>query len=212
MIRHIVMWKVRGDTREAKAGNVERLRSSFHSLRGRVPGLLHLEIGADISSVDYACDVVLFSEFASQAALDAYAEHPEHLRVKREVADLRTERHQVDYLVLPSQGDERWLLSRPPEPPFDGKPVAMMGASPGPVGTARVQYHLRQVLVFMNTFAVNKPEVFISHAASKFNEAGELADETTAKFIGELLASLQELKARFSAAQAPGLALRQSRP
>ena len=38
MIRHIVMWKVRGDTREDKAGNVERLRSSFHSLRGRVPG------------------------------------------------------------------------------------------------------------------------------------------------------------------------------
>lgn len=87
-------------------------------------------------------------------------------------------------------------LSRPPEPPFDGKPVALMGASPGPVGTARVQYHLRQVLVFMNTFTVNKPEVFISHAASKFNEAGELTDETTARFIGELLASLQKLKAR----------------
>ena len=99
MIRHIVMWKVRGDTREDKASNVERLRASFHSLRGRVPGLLHLEIGADVSGVDYACDVVLFSEFASQAALDAYAEHPEHLRVKREVADLRTERHQVDYLA-----------------------------------------------------------------------------------------------------------------
>ncbi|MBX3653059.1 MAG: NAD(P)H-dependent oxidoreductase [Ramlibacter sp.] len=87
-------------------------------------------------------------------------------------------------------------LSRPPEPPFDGKPVALMGASPGPVGTARVQYHLRQVLVFMNTFTVNKPEVFISHAATKFNAEGELTDETTAKFIGELLASLQALAAR----------------
>lgn len=106
MIRHIVMWKVRGDTREDKASNVERLRASFHSLRGRVPGLLHLEIGTDVSGVDYACDVVLFSEFASQAALDAYAEHPEHLRVKSEVAGLRTERHQVDYLVHPSQGDK----------------------------------------------------------------------------------------------------------
>ncbi|MGE0497698.1 MAG: NADPH-dependent FMN reductase [Ramlibacter sp.] len=87
-------------------------------------------------------------------------------------------------------------LSRPPEPPFDGKPVAIMGASPGPVGTARVQYHLRQVLVFMNTFTVNKPEVFISHAASKFNADGELTDEATAKFIGELLVSLQALAAR----------------
>jgi chromate reductase len=87
-------------------------------------------------------------------------------------------------------------LSRPPEPPFDGKPVAIMGASPGPVGTARVQYHLRQVLVFMNTFTVNKPEVFISHAASKFGAQGELTDEATRKFIADLLVSLRKLKDR----------------
>jgi chromate reductase, NAD(P)H dehydrogenase (quinone) len=87
-------------------------------------------------------------------------------------------------------------LSRPPEPPFDGKTVAIMGASPGPVGTARVQYHLRQVMVFLNAFVVNKPEVFISNAAGKFNDKGELTDETTARFIGELLVSLQKLKQR----------------
>ena len=87
-------------------------------------------------------------------------------------------------------------LSRPPEPPFDGKTVAIMGASPGPVGTARVQYHMGQVMVFMNAFVVNKPEVFISNCASKFNEQGELTDETTAKFIGELLVSMQKLKTR----------------
>jgi chromate reductase len=87
-------------------------------------------------------------------------------------------------------------LSRPPEPPFDGKPVAILGASPGPVGTARVQYHLRQVLVFMNTFTVNKPEVFISHAQTKFNADGELTDEATAKFITDLLLSLRNLRQR----------------
>jgi chromate reductase, NAD(P)H dehydrogenase (quinone) len=87
-------------------------------------------------------------------------------------------------------------LSRPPEPPFEGKVVAIMGASPGPVGTARVQYHLRQVMVFLNAFVVNKPEVFISSCVGKFNEQGELTDETTAKFIGDLLVSLQKLKQR----------------
>jgi chromate reductase len=87
-------------------------------------------------------------------------------------------------------------MSRPPEPPFDGKVVAIMGASPGPVGTARVQYDLRKVLVFMNTFTVNKPEVFISNAATKFNAEGELTDEATAKFIGDLLVSLRTLKTR----------------
>jgi len=99
LIRHVVMWNVRGDSPEQKAANVERLRRSFHSLRGRVPGLLHLEIGVDTSGVDYACDVVLYSEFASQAALDVYAHHPEHLRVKQEIGDMRIARHQVDYEV-----------------------------------------------------------------------------------------------------------------
>ena len=87
-------------------------------------------------------------------------------------------------------------LSRPPEPPFDGKCVAIMGASPGPVGTARVQYHLRQVMVFLNAFVVNKPEVFIANCAGKFDAQGQLTDETTAKFIGDLLVSLQKLKQR----------------
>lgn len=97
MIRHIVMWDLRGATRAEKAANAARLQRSFESLRGRVPGLLHLEVGVDTSRADYACDVVLYSEFASQAALDAYATHPEHLRVKQELGDMRIARHQVDY-------------------------------------------------------------------------------------------------------------------
>jgi chromate reductase, NAD(P)H dehydrogenase (quinone) len=87
-------------------------------------------------------------------------------------------------------------MSRPPAPPFDGKPVAILGASPGPVGTARVQYHLRQVLVFLNAFTLNKPEVFINQSGSKFNAEGELTDETTAKFIGEQLVTLRALAER----------------
>jgi chromate reductase len=87
-------------------------------------------------------------------------------------------------------------MSRPPEPPFDGKPVAILGASPGPVGTARVQYHLRQVLVFMNTFTLNKPEVFIGNSGAKFNAEGELTDEVTAKFIVEQITALRTLAER----------------
>ena len=104
MIRHVVMWNVRGATRDEKLANIEKLKASFLGLRGRIPGLLHLEIGVDASRVDYACDVVLVSDFASQAALDAYATHPEHLRVKQELGDLRTQRHQVDYPVQEGDG------------------------------------------------------------------------------------------------------------
>lgn len=98
-IKHIVMWRLRGDTAIERLANAERLRSAFESLRGRVPGLLQLEVGIDHSRIDYACDVVLYSEFASQAALDGYAAHPEHLRVKAVLGDMRTARHQVDYAV-----------------------------------------------------------------------------------------------------------------
>jgi len=97
MIRHIVMWNVAGATSDEKRRNIERLQDRFHSLRGRIPGLLRLEIGIDRSGVDYACDVVLYSEFESEAALFAYASHPEHLRVRNELAGVRIARHQVDY-------------------------------------------------------------------------------------------------------------------
>lgn len=99
MIRHIVMWSLRGDSPQAKAANIDRLRRAFLGLRGQVPGLLSLDIGEDSSRVDYACDVVLYSEFESAEALAAYATHPAHLRVKAELGDLRTARHQVDYEV-----------------------------------------------------------------------------------------------------------------
>jgi hypothetical protein len=103
MIRHIVMWRLAGDTPQARQRNIEQLQRSFHNLNGRIPGLRHLEIGVDSSRVDYACDVVLYSEFDNQAALDAYATHPEHLRVKQEIGDMRIARHQVDYQVMPGE-------------------------------------------------------------------------------------------------------------
>ena len=80
--------------------------------------------------------------------------------------------------------------SRPPDQPFNNKPVAIMGASPGMLGSARAQYHLRQICVFLNMHFVNKPEVMIAAANTKFNEAGELTDETTRKLVRDLLQSL----------------------
>src|SRR3954463_6347280 len=66
---------------------------------------------------------------------------------------------------------------------FDGKPAAIMGASVGAIATARAQYHLRQIMVFLNMFPVNQPEVMIGHAATRFDKDGNLADETTKEFV-----------------------------
>ena len=97
MIKHIVMWNLKGDTPDEKATSISRLKAAFEGLVGKIPGLLHMEIGVDMSGVDYACDVVLYSEFDSPDALAAYASHPEHLRVKELVGEMRIARHQVDY-------------------------------------------------------------------------------------------------------------------
>jgi len=99
MLKHIVMWNVRGDDAATRARHTAQLKAAFESLRGRVPGLRHLEVGIDESRVDYACDVVLYTEFDSREALVAYAEHPEHLRIRAALGDLRIARHQVDYDV-----------------------------------------------------------------------------------------------------------------
>jgi len=92
-VRHIVMWRVRGDTPEQRQAARLKVKAAFESLRG----MTHMEIGLDISEVDYACDVVLVTEFSRLEDLKSYADHPEHLRVRAELGDLRITRHQVDY-------------------------------------------------------------------------------------------------------------------
>jgi chromate reductase len=87
-------------------------------------------------------------------------------------------------------------FSRVEQQAFNGKALSIMGASPG-LGTARSQYHLRQILVFMNSVIVNKPEVMIGQASGKFNEQGDLTDDKTkahiAKALDALIALSQQL-------------------
>ena len=86
--------------------------------------------------------------------------------------------------------------SRPPEQPFDGKPIAIMGASPGALGTARAQYHLRQMFVFLNGMVLNRPEVMIAQAGTRFDAEGRLTDEKTREFVRALVLSLKDWTAR----------------
>jgi chromate reductase len=85
----------------------------------------------------------------------------------------------IDWASRP-YGDSAW----------NGKPAAIMGASIGSIATARAQYHLRQMMVFLNMFPINQPEVMIGNCAKVFNDKGELTDEETRKFISDLLVNL----------------------
>jgi chromate reductase, NAD(P)H dehydrogenase (quinone) len=90
--------------------------------------------------------------------------------------------------------------SRPPNQPFDGKPIAMMGASGGVLGTGRAQYHLRQMCVFLNMYPLNKPEVMIAQAHTRFDAEGKLTDETARGLIKQLLESLRDWTLRLKRA------------
>jgi chromate reductase len=85
----------------------------------------------------------------------------------------------IDWASRP-YGDNSW----------DGKPVAVMGASVGAMGTSRAQYHLRQVFVFLNMYPLNRPEVMITNAPQRFDEKGNLRDEDTKAHIQKLLVAL----------------------
>jgi chromate reductase len=88
-------------------------------------------------------------------------------------------KHAIDWASRPF-GDSAW----------NGKPVAVMGASVGRLGTARAQYHLRQVFVFLNMYPINQPEVMIANAAEQVGTEGQLRDEQTRALIQQLLQNL----------------------
>ena len=81
-----------------------------------------------------------------------------------------------------------WLSRTTPQP-FATKPVALFGASMGVLGTARAQYQLRQMLVFLDGRPVNKPEVMIAQAQNRFAD-GKLTDDATGKLLTDLGTSL----------------------
>src|SRR4051812_36057809 len=89
-------------------------------------------------------------------------------------------------------------LSRPPRGSvLNGKPVGIVGASPGMTGTARSQSQLRQAFVFTNSYAMPQPEVLVARAHEKFDAEGRLTDESTRKFLAQFVDQFIAWMARF---------------
>jgi chromate reductase, NAD(P)H dehydrogenase (quinone) len=87
-------------------------------------------------------------------------------------------------------------LSRPPNPPTNGKPCAVFGASVSPLGTARGQFHFRHICVSLNMIAVNTPHVDIANAKTKFDAQGRLNDQASIDLIRQLVGELRNLTVR----------------
>lgn len=83
-------------------------------------------------------------------------------------------------------------LSRLDPPPLAKKPASVIGASPGNIGTARMQYDLRKIGIFLDIFFMNKPEIMISNVYKKFDEQGVLTDEATKEHLKKHVEAFQD--------------------
>lgn len=90
-------------------------------------------------------------------------------------------------------------VSRLKDQPFKDKAVAIQSASQGPLGGARMQYHMRQMFVFLGSFVFNTPEIFVGTAQNRFNDKGELTDAATKEFLGKQLEGFAKFVERVKA-------------
>lgn len=97
-----------------------------------------------------------------------------------------------------------WASRLPGRAPLTGKPVAIMGASPSQVGTARAQLHLRQLLAHLQARTLPPPELLVARAHDRFDRELRLTDEGTRRVLGDLLGRFRHWIARERAAREAG--------
>ncbi len=100
MIRHIVCWKLQNLSGPvSESADALAIKEALENLRGKIPGLLHLEVGCDISRAESAGDIVLVTDFESCEALASYLTHPEHVAVGKIVRPRTCDRRMIDYEI-----------------------------------------------------------------------------------------------------------------
>jgi quinol monooxygenase YgiN len=100
MLKHIVMWKLKDQAEGLdRAANAQKMKELLDACAGIVPGILKFEVALAQPGLEATYDVVLYSEFADRAALDAYQDHPQHVALKPFIGAVREARQCMDYEV-----------------------------------------------------------------------------------------------------------------
>ncbi len=99
MIKHVVMWRLRGTSADERREQAEKVRSALEGLRGNIPGMTSLEVGIGVGGDEQLGDVVLITTHDDWAALKGYQVHPAHLEAARVIAAARIERRVLDFDV-----------------------------------------------------------------------------------------------------------------
>jgi hypothetical protein len=100
MLKHIVMWQLKEHALGAdKAANALKMKSLLDGCADIVPGILKLETAIANAGLEATCDIVLYSEFVSKSALEAYQEHPLHVEIKEFISAVRQARQCMDFEI-----------------------------------------------------------------------------------------------------------------
>lgn len=100
MIKHIVFWRFKEEALgQQKAANIARVTERLEALRGVVPTLRELEVGADFNRSPAAFDLALYTVFETREDLDSYQTHPEHVAVRDLIGEVVSDRAVVDYEI-----------------------------------------------------------------------------------------------------------------
>ncbi len=98
MFTHIVMWKLQETAGgRGRAENARLIKERFEELANMLDGLRRLDVGINVIPGDDAADVVLYTEFESRTAFDAYIEHPAHKALAGFIKEARVDRRVIDY-------------------------------------------------------------------------------------------------------------------
>jgi hypothetical protein len=100
MLKHLVMFKLKPQAAgTSKEENANKLKSMLDALIGKISQLRSMEVGINSIPGEAAYDMSIYSEFANAQDLAAYAQHPEHLKVRDFVLQVVESRVSVDYIV-----------------------------------------------------------------------------------------------------------------
>ena len=98
MIKHVVIWRLKNRENEQNREETARtIKQKIEAMRGKIPGLLHIEGGVNFSRISDSCDVALYAELESHEALTGYHIHPAHEEFKSFIGPRMSERYVIDY-------------------------------------------------------------------------------------------------------------------
>lgn len=124
------------------------------------------------------------------------------------VARLKAAIHEADLVLIATPEYNQGLpavtknavdwASRPPKPhALDGRPVAIMGATPGRLGTVGAQRVLRESLSNLNAFVMPQPRLFVAHARDAFDDELRIVDEKTLRLLDKFMGAAAEWAGRW---------------